>query len=93
MGEVGIARNEFLYELRLWEINAIVKGYRKRARTTWEATRWQTFCILCSLGSKITSPQELQRFPWEMEETVISKEDVEDLKELIANINEKHEKD
>ena len=66
MGEVGIDRLTFLYELRLWEINAIVKGYRRRAYTQWESTRWQTFCILCSLGAKLSSPRDLLTFPWEM---------------------------
>ena len=32
MGEIGYNRHEFLYDLRLWEINLIVMGYRKRDR-------------------------------------------------------------
>lgn len=32
MGEIGISRHEFYYELRLWEIRAIVRGYRRRDR-------------------------------------------------------------
>lgn len=32
MGEVGIPRREFLYELRFWEVRRIVRGYRNRDR-------------------------------------------------------------
>ena len=34
MGEIGIPRHEFLYELTWWEINSIIRGYRKRNRLT-----------------------------------------------------------
>ena len=34
MGEIGISRHEFLYELTWWEINSIIRGYRKRNRLT-----------------------------------------------------------
>ena len=32
MGEIGIQRREFLYDLRFWEVRRIVRGYRKRDR-------------------------------------------------------------
>lgn len=92
MGEIGIDRLTFLYELRLWEINAIVKGYRKRAHTQWESTRWQTFCILCSLGAKLSSPRDLLTFPWEMRVADdISQDEAEQLQELMKNINSKND--
>ena len=34
MGEIGIPRREFLYDLRFWEVRRIVRGYRKRNRLT-----------------------------------------------------------
>ena len=34
MGEIGISRREFLYDLRFWEVRRIVRGYRKRNRLT-----------------------------------------------------------
>ena len=34
MGEIGITRREFLYDLRFWEVRRIVRGYRKRNRLT-----------------------------------------------------------
>lgn len=33
MGEIGIPRREFLYDLEYWETFSIIEGYRKRDRT------------------------------------------------------------
>lgn len=30
VGEIGIPRREFLYELHFWEVRRIIKGYRRR---------------------------------------------------------------
>ena len=30
VGEIGFPRREFLYELKFWEINRIIRGYRRR---------------------------------------------------------------
>ena len=30
MGEIGITRREFLYDLRFWEVRRIIRGYRRR---------------------------------------------------------------
>lgn len=32
MGEIGIPRREFLYDLRFWEVRRIIRGYRRRDR-------------------------------------------------------------
>ena len=32
VGEIGIPRREFLYDLRFWEVRRIVRGYRNRDR-------------------------------------------------------------
>lgn len=89
MGEVGIDRHEFLYELKLWEINSIVEGYRRRAHTAWETARWQTFCIVCAMGAKsFNSPQDLQKFAWEEEQyEELSEDDVKELQDEIDEIN------
>lgn len=66
MGEIGYDRHAFLYDLQLWEIRLIIKGYRNRAHTSWETMRWQTWAILSALGSKgLSEPASLLTFPWE----------------------------
>ena len=89
MGEVGIDRHEFLYELKLWEINSIVEGYRRRAHTVYDAARWQTWCIVCAMGAKsFNSPQDLQKFEWEEEQyEELSEDDVKELQDEIDEIN------
>ena len=32
MGEIGIPRHDFLYELSYWEVLRIIRGYRRRGR-------------------------------------------------------------
>ena len=32
MGEIGIPRREFLYDIRFWEVRRIIRGYRNRDR-------------------------------------------------------------
>lgn len=71
MGEIGIDRETFLYKLEWWEIVAITKGYRKRARTFCEISRWQTFMLMnvqADLSdTSISEPKDLLTFSWEKE--------------------------
>ena len=32
MGEIGIPRREFLYDIKFWEARRILRGYRKRGK-------------------------------------------------------------
>lgn len=92
MGEVGIPRREFLFDLRRWEIDAIIRGYRKRARTSWDTARWQTFLILTGMGAKISNEKELRVFPWDHDEDIpITEDEAEDMMELMDSINKKRE--
>ena len=77
MGEIGIGRHEFYYELRWWEVRAIVRGYNNRYRNLWSATRWQTYNIMTAqVGSKgmqqahINKPSDLIEFPWDKSEAL-----------------------
>lgn len=70
MGEIGIPRRDFLYDLCFWEVRRIVNGYRRRERTLWELTRWQTFLLMHNgmadlKKAGIYRMQDLIRFPWE----------------------------
>ena len=73
VGEIGITRNEFLYELKYWEIILIIRGYNRRQRDLWSAARWHAFNVMsampyCKLAdSGIYRPTDLIKFPWEEE--------------------------
>ena len=94
VGEIGIPRNEFLYTLRLWEINAIVKGYRRRTREHWEMTRHLglTFCNV--MGAQINSVHDYLPLPWDDKATSkeLTEEEVNQLMELMRKENEAIEK-
>jgi hypothetical protein len=32
VGEIGISRHEFLYDIQFWEVRRIIRGYRNRDR-------------------------------------------------------------
>lgn len=95
VGEIGIPRHEFLHILSWWEIRCIIRGYNRRSRQSWAATRWQTFNIMAAqVGGKelekngISSPNDLLTFPWEREtHRLPTEEEVEELQDEIAAIN------
>jgi hypothetical protein len=93
VGEIGISRHEFLYELTWWEINSIKRGYRKRNRFTH---RLLAECVYATVFSnrdpKGKTVQDM--FPIlfdddDEEEPIasISDEDREDLLDLMHSLN------
>lgn len=72
MGEIGFPRREFLHDIAWWEVRSIIRGYNRRNRDIWSASRWQTYHVMMSLcGSEamkkagIYKPTDLITFPWE----------------------------
>ena len=43
MGEIGISRHEFLYDIRFWEARRIIRGFRKRDRFTHQMLAYVGF--------------------------------------------------
>ena len=92
MGEIGIPRREFLYDLRFWEVRRIIRGYRRRDtlkhQLLAECVYAATFSMRDSKGKTVTD-----MFPMlfddddDYDEPPITEEDVEDLQQLMANIN------
>ena len=103
MGEIGLPRREVLYELRWWEVRAILRGYNRRHRDAWSIARWQTYHLMAVSGADlekahIYSPLDLIRFPWDhlpdgdAADTpapgMPSAEEIEHLRELMRQENE-----
>lgn len=90
VGEIGIPRNEFLYVLKLWEINAIVKGYRRRNREHWEMSRHLGLTLCNVMGAKIDSAHDYLPLPWDDITTKkeLTEEEVNELMELMRKENE-----
>ena len=101
MGEIGYDRHEFLYDLRLWEIRSIIKGYRLRARTAWESARLNAFFIMSSMAdlrkAGIYRDTDLIKFPWEKmivdRDDQPTSEEVERLREMMRRENAKLNQD
>lgn len=96
MGEIGIEHDRFLYGLRHWEIQAIIRGYRRRQRPSWEQARLNAFYIMSAMAdlskAGIRSDRDLITFPWEKEETkcdsLPSDEEVEEMRQMMKELNE-----
>lgn len=67
MGEIGISRHEFYYEVRWWEVKAIIRGYNARHHAGWEQARLVAYNAHYCMGAKNTPPvvSEWIKFPWE----------------------------
>lgn len=95
VGEIGIPRREYLYDLTFKDIVLIQRGYVNRSRNMWSATRWQTFYIMSSfIGSDgmrksgLTSPKDLLEFPWERDSSPpLSDEEVDEIRKELENLN------
>lgn len=96
MGEIGFPRNDFLTQIRWWEVRSILRGYNNRSRGMWSSARWQTYHIMTAFaGSKalseagIHSPKDLLRLPGEEGDTPhLSEKTVQDMQAEIAAMNE-----
>ena len=91
MGEIGISRKEYLYELTYTDLVLISRGYDRRHCHTWSATRWMTYNLMSAYigGDKLAEhgihgPKDLIKFPWEHEQPPLTQEEV---KELLADID------
>ena len=93
VGEIGIPRREFLYEIKFWEARRIIRGYRRRERTICIMARQQAFWqVKCSMAdtSKIREPSDLWPLPWDEEEkqdSPITEDEQQELLDLMEAEN------
>jgi len=100
VGEIGYNRQEFLYDLQFWEIALIIRGYNRRQRDLWSASRWSTYNVmLAQIGSSgmrdagIHKPTDLIKFPWEKEKAELPTEDeMDDIRRDIEAFKKKRSK-
>ena len=95
VGEIGIPRREYLFELDFWEARLIYKGYRNRYKDMWTAMRWQAFNIMSSMSNLskagIRKPSDLLSFPWDKPEPsdLPSEEEIERTRKELQELNKK----
>lgn len=95
VGEIGISREDFLYEMQFWEVQRVVMGYRERQKAAWEVARWQTFWLM-QVGMADTSKvnfDNLLRLPWDEtpQGDEPSQEEIDRLREELRAYNRKRE--
>ena len=97
VGEIGYNRHEYLFELDYCDILLISRGYFRRTREMWSATRWQTFYLMSvSMAdlkkAGIYRPSDLIKFPWEkdeLEENMLSQADIDEMRKMMREENAK----
>ena len=72
VGEIGINRSEYLYQLDYLDIIQIERGYERRHYHEWSIARWETYHLMAAFcGGKnlqengINSPTDLMSLPWD----------------------------
>ena len=90
MGEIGISRREFLYEVRFWEVRRIIADYRKRDRLKLQLLAECAYASLYSMRDpKGKTPTDLFPGIFDEDDDEIKEEITEDDKrELQALIDE-----
>ena len=93
MGEIGIPRREFLYDIKFWEARRILRGYRKRHHFLFQLIAEDVFASTYAFrGSEGNTPKKM--FPmlfdddddYEME-PAITQEEQDELQALMAAEN------
>lgn len=93
VGEVGISRREFLYEMRWWEILMASRGYNHRHVLTQQLIRlagWSSYYAFRK-NEKGELPEQWMPLWFDENEqaTPLGQEDVDELKALIRSANKK----
>ena len=77
----------------------IQRGYERRHRQLWSATRWQTYNLMAAFaGSKalseagINSAKDLIQFPWDTDRLPITFDDVQTIVAEIEAVNAQRKK-
>jgi hypothetical protein len=98
VGEIGIPRREFLYDLRFWEVDAIIRGYRRRNRLTHQLLAeivYTTMYINRDPKGKTVEGMFPMLFEDEEEEDtpIMTKEDSDELQQLMEDLNSQQNPD
>jgi hypothetical protein len=99
VGEIGIPRREFLYELRFWEVDCIIKGYRRRNRLTHQLLAeivYTTMYINRDPKGKTVEgmfPMLFEEEEDDSDEPIMTKEDSDELQQLMEDLRSQQNPD
>ena len=96
MGEIGIPRREFLYDLRFWEVRRIIRGYRQRDQLKHQLIAECTYAAMFAMRDP-KGKTVADMFPMLFEddddddEPPVSEEEVADMQALMKAFNSQTE--
>ena len=91
VGEIGIDRRAFLYDLRYWEVLRIIKGYRRRDLLKLQMLAECVYASIYTMRDpKGMTPQKMFPELFKVEDDSapapeITEQDAKDLQDLMAN--------
>lgn len=91
MGEIGISRREFLYEIDYWEVLRIIRGYRRRDRLKHQLLAECAYAAIYAMrdpkGKTVADmfPDIFDDEEDDDEEPPISEEEMESLQQLMRD--------
>ena len=100
VGEIGLPRREYLYDLAFSELLLIKRGYFRRFHLQWETTRLIAhqvhYCMGVAPGESPKTPSEWLTFPWEQNDDgepadLPSEAEVERLRQIMREENARAE--
>ena len=92
VGEIGISRREFLYEIKAWEARRIIKGYQRRNILHYQLQRMQVWASMFCMGNpEKKSPTDIfhlyfDDFDKESDQP-ISDDEIREMQDMMATIN------
>jgi len=92
VGEIGIPRREFLYDIRFWEVRRIIRGYRQRDllkhQLMAECAYAATYAMRDPKGKTVADMFPMLFDNDEAEEQILSEKERDEMLSLIDEINE-----
>lgn len=97
MGEIGISRREFLYELQFWEVRRIIRGYRRRDRIKLQLLAECVYAATYAMrdpGGKTVGNIFPELFEDDdPQESPLEDEEVDEILQLIESVNQQNKQD
>jgi hypothetical protein len=97
VGEIGISRREFLYDVTFWELRRVIRGYRKRDRLKHQLMAECAYAAIYAMrdpkGKTVADmfPQIFEDDDDINDEPPITDDEVADLQALMASMNQQSE--
>ena len=98
VGEIGIPRREFLFDIQYWEVVRIIRGYRRRDTLKHQLMAECAYAAMFSMRDP-KGKTVVDMFPFLFEDEdedddtpILSDEEIDDLRALMRSNSKKAEK-